>query len=242
LVEQRPTRPLDLDPYRAQIPIENMEYIRHLGFSPPQGEEMQVQADGHGWIYLNVLANLAQLHFTNVTASLVQNAINEYSKKLELSPDGRKVRWRGGTQMTIRSASNSPNQFAQQEYFLQQKLMAEQGNRSSEPTDRSSNQSRRGRHKSAYSPIFRMRDHSETGTGHEFENSYQISFGQDASEEPGSNSQHLSLYKQRSTEEDAAPLIFYRNLGFYMDLSGDPSPAPDRQGRYTSMATSCRNS
>ncbi|KAI7517393.1 hypothetical protein KC331_g21733, partial [Hortaea werneckii] len=34
-IEQRPTRPLDLDPHRAQVPDDNIRYMRHLGFSPP---------------------------------------------------------------------------------------------------------------------------------------------------------------------------------------------------------------
>jgi hypothetical protein len=32
--EQRPTRPLDLNPERAQIPADNIKYLQHLGFSP----------------------------------------------------------------------------------------------------------------------------------------------------------------------------------------------------------------
>ncbi|KAF2402458.1 hypothetical protein EJ06DRAFT_474125 [Trichodelitschia bisporula] len=107
-VEQRPTRPLDLDPYRAQVPAENIKYIRHLGFSPPDADTMLPQADGHGWIYLNVLTNMAQLHTISVAPDFVKKAISEHSRKLELSHDGRKVRWRGGKNVTRTSSNGSP--------------------------------------------------------------------------------------------------------------------------------------
>lgn len=61
--EQRPTRPLDLDPDRAQIPADNVEYIRHLGLSTPQlaSDDSNEETDAEGWIYLNLLINMAQL-------------------------------------------------------------------------------------------------------------------------------------------------------------------------------------
>lgn len=97
-VEQRPTRPLDLDLYRAQIPTENIEYIRHLGFQVPQAEPGIPSDDDQGWIYLNLLTNMAQLHTLNVTPSFVQSAITEFSSKFELSSDGRKIKWQTGNQ------------------------------------------------------------------------------------------------------------------------------------------------
>jgi len=67
--EQRPTRPLDLDPNRAQNPSENVEYIRHLGLSTPQLalDESADAPDGRRMEYLNLLINMAQLHIMNVT-------------------------------------------------------------------------------------------------------------------------------------------------------------------------------
>ncbi|PBP17935.1 frequency clock protein [Diplocarpon rosae] len=57
---QRPTRPLDLDPDRAQVPADNVDYIRHLGLSTPNfnsenSSDSDVGADSEGWIYLNLL-------------------------------------------------------------------------------------------------------------------------------------------------------------------------------------------
>ncbi|KAK3180129.1 hypothetical protein K4F52_008431 [Lecanicillium sp. MT-2017a] len=119
LAEQRPTRPKDLDPDRIQVPSDNMEYIRHLGLVPPEllpessDDTPDVAPDAEGWVYLNLLCNLAQLHMINVTPSFVRSAISEISTKFQLSADGRKIRWRGGTEGTKLSSDssgdNSPN-------------------------------------------------------------------------------------------------------------------------------------
>ncbi|KAH7156919.1 frequency clock protein [Dactylonectria macrodidyma] len=111
--EQRPTRPRDLDPDRTQIPSENMDYIRHLGLVPPEllaersMEPDSVHPDADGWVYLNLLCSLAQLHIINVTPEFVRVAVSEYSSKFQLSSDGRKIRWRGGSQGTKFSSDSS---------------------------------------------------------------------------------------------------------------------------------------
>ncbi|KAG5983578.1 hypothetical protein E4U55_007820 [Claviceps digitariae] len=109
--DQRPTRVKDLDPDRVQVPSENMEYIRHLGLVPPElltDSQKDVEPDTDGWVYLNLLCNLAQLHIVNVTPSFVRSAVSEISTKFQLSPDGRKIRWRGGSEGT-RFSSDSSN-------------------------------------------------------------------------------------------------------------------------------------
>ncbi|KAJ3572046.1 hypothetical protein NPX13_g5181 [Xylaria arbuscula] len=113
-LEQRPTRPRDLDPDRRQVPADNMEYIRHLGIVAPESEPYfsarDVSPDAEGWVYLNLLANLAQLHILNVTPDFIRSAVSEKSTKFQLSPDGRKIRWRGGdegTRFTSDSGSKS---------------------------------------------------------------------------------------------------------------------------------------
>ncbi|KAF2876774.1 frequency clock protein, partial [Massariosphaeria phaeospora] len=105
--DQRPTRPMDLDPFRAQVPTENMDYIRHLGFSPPNISFGEAPEDGHGWLYLNLLINLAQLHTFNVTPDFIKDAVTECSSMLELSDDGRKIRWKGGQSVTRNSGDSS---------------------------------------------------------------------------------------------------------------------------------------
>ena len=108
--EQRPTRLKDLDPDRIQVPSENMEYIKHLGLVPPEllNESTEdVHPDADGWAYLNLLCNLAQLHMINVTPDFVRAAVSDISTRIQLSPDGRKIRWRGGTEGTKFSSDSS---------------------------------------------------------------------------------------------------------------------------------------
>ncbi|KAK6822472.1 hypothetical protein PG987_014017 [Apiospora arundinis] len=108
--EQRATIPRDLDPDRPQIPSENMDYIRHLGLAAPQKQQYSakdVAPDAEGWVYLNLLCNLAQLHIFNVTPDFIRSAVSERSEKFQLSPDGRKIRWRGGDYGTKFSSESS---------------------------------------------------------------------------------------------------------------------------------------
>ncbi|KAM5354923.1 hypothetical protein ACJ41O_001569 [Fusarium nematophilum] len=105
LPEQRPTRPRDLDPDRAQIPSENMNYIRHLGLltpglQPGQRSTQDNRPDAGGWVHLSLLCNMAQIHILSVTPNFIRSAVSEISTRFQLSPDGRKVRWRGGSQGT----------------------------------------------------------------------------------------------------------------------------------------------
>ena len=92
---QRPTRPIDLDIHQAQDGASNMNYIRHLGLGllAPQAELAEAE---NGWVFLNLLFSLAQLHTLNVTLDFVRKAVTDLSLKLELSSDGQQVRWRGG--------------------------------------------------------------------------------------------------------------------------------------------------
>lgn len=96
--DQRPTRPLDLDMYRAQEPADNIQYIRHLGLASPTLKTDPYINTSAGWVYLNLLINMAQLHTFNVTPEFVRKSVTETSTKFELSPDGRKIRWKGGNE------------------------------------------------------------------------------------------------------------------------------------------------
>lgn len=92
---QRPTRPIDLDIHQAQDGAYNMNYIRHLGLGlhAPHAEFAEAE---NGWVFLNLLFSMAQLHTLNVTLDFVRKAVTDLSSKLELSSDGQQVRWRGG--------------------------------------------------------------------------------------------------------------------------------------------------
>lgn len=96
--EQRPTRRVDLDIRHAQAPEETMKYIRHLG-----------PYCSSSWIYLNLLSSMAQLHFFNVTPRSIRKAVARFSSKLEISPNGQKLRWKGGTQGTRLSSESGSN-------------------------------------------------------------------------------------------------------------------------------------
>lgn len=96
---QRSTQQNDLNPDRSQILSENMACIKHLGTLELEQEVsaslLDSAADADGWVYLNLLCNLAQLHIINATPSFVRSAISEISTTLQLSADGHKIRWRG---------------------------------------------------------------------------------------------------------------------------------------------------
>ena len=102
--EQRPTRPLDIDPNRAQVPADNLDYIRHLGFSSSTVAANATGQGWPGWVYLNLLISMAQIHTINVTPDFVREAVAEVSERFELSGDGRKIRWKGGTEETRMSS------------------------------------------------------------------------------------------------------------------------------------------
>lgn len=107
--EQRPTRPRDLDPDRPQVPAENMQYIRHLSDAGPEQHNpaMNGLLDADGWVYLNLLSNLAQLHMLNVTPSFIRTAVAKRSQKFQLSSDGHKIRWKGGAEGSKFSSDSS---------------------------------------------------------------------------------------------------------------------------------------
>ena len=104
--DQRPTRPLDLDLHRAQVPAENIQYIKHLGIASPVAEINGKAGFLKGWVYLNLLVGMAQLHTLNVTLDFIRKAIVDISTKFELSADGRKIRWIGGDKGTPLSSDS----------------------------------------------------------------------------------------------------------------------------------------
>lgn len=73
-------------------------HLRYPGVASPTTEPGPQASPG--WIYLNLLVNMAQLHTLNVTPDFVRKAIHDCSTKLMLSDDGCKVRWRGYSQQT----------------------------------------------------------------------------------------------------------------------------------------------
>ncbi|KAI1082407.1 frequency clock protein [Whalleya microplaca] len=240
--EQRPTRPYDLDPDRKQVPSENMDYIRHLGLVAPESQQQfsarDVSPDAEGWVYLNLLCNLAQLHILNVTSDFVRNAVSEKSAKFQLSPDGRKIRWRGGAEGTRFSSDSSGSD--------------SQRNQSSDDTDGSNDQDQRKKQKTQplendvnarkpskfgpwlqdsnssesfhYKPLFVHQQTSYSDEQPSGGDETGSSFGPPEESNLGMNSRWgqsgVSGVSQRKRRRDGA-IIYYSGAPFCTDLSGD---------------------
>lgn len=241
--DQRPTRPLDLDPHRAQVPRDNIQYMRRLGFSPKDPRSSESPEEGHGWVYLNFLINMAQLHTINVTSDFVRNALSDLSGKFEISNDGRKVRWRGGRSVTRSSSSRggqssdrTENSTSDGQSPRKRAKLSHTEKTRSFPTSVFGGASRgppadSGKH--AYTPMFHHRDSTDDSD----DSSYEIDNDDDSSYFPaqpvaGDSSGMTSsgirttsgMYgapKKRSQRNDDGPIIFYNNARFCTDLSGD---------------------
>jgi hypothetical protein len=239
--DQRPTRPLDLDPYRAQVPTENMDYIRHLGFTPPNMDSGEAPL-GHGWIYLNLLINMAQLHTLNVTPEYVKDALHEYSSHLEISRDGRKIRWKGGRDVTKHSGDSSsehwsgasPNEVGSVSPFKRMKTGT--SGTSSDMLDEAGNARRQARvqrekeqNKLAYKPLFFHKDDSENEDdfyGFDAESSARYSYQpKPTGDSSGFSSSIMQSAASKLRRRDDGPMIFYTKAKFCTDLSGDRNGA-----------------
>lgn len=233
--EQRPTRPLDLDPDRAQIPADNVRYIRHLGFSPQDPEYQRTPEDGHGWIYLNLLISMAQLHTIHVTPEFVRKAVAERSDHLEVSEDGRKVRWRGGSRITKTSSyggdssrertddddGQSPRKKMKNSHGKGVRAISERGNGTSvrKPQPEFT--------RLMYTPLFSHRSMSEdseassSAEGDYDDSPYTQQMGGESSAMTSSGLPTSAPKTKKKRKHDNGPIIFYNNAGFCTDLSGD---------------------
>ncbi|KAF2028765.1 frequency clock protein [Setomelanomma holmii] len=234
--DQRPTRPLDLDPFRAQVPGENMEYIRHLGFTPPDMDTGDAPEDGHGWLYLNLLINMAQLHTLNVTPDFVKDALTDYSSHLELSPDGRKIRWKGGLDVTRNSSDSSSEHFSggspDNPSSPTKRLKTEDGKERDEGLSSEQQARKLARakkesemHKFAYTPMFFHKEESEEDDeyyGYDVE-SFDPSFRppRNTGNSSGFSSSAVQSCSSTKRRRDDGPMIFYTKARFCTDLSGD---------------------
>ncbi|EMD66168.1 hypothetical protein COCSADRAFT_84809 [Bipolaris sorokiniana ND90Pr] len=238
--DQRPTRPLDLDPYRAQIPNENMSYIRHLGFSPPDMNSGEAPL-GHGWIYLNLLINMAQLHTLNVTPEFVKDALQDYSSHLEISRDGRKIRWKGGREVTQHSGESSSEHYSNaspnEAGYLSPFKRMKTGNSGSGSDPTGSDQARRlaryqrerEQNKFAYKPLFFHKEDSDNEDdfyGFDANSSANYSHQpQQTGNSSGFSSSVMQSSSPKPRRRENGPMIFYNKAKFCTDLSGDNNGA-----------------
>ncbi|KAI5817042.1 frequency clock protein-domain-containing protein [Pyronema omphalodes] len=224
--EQRPTRPIDLDPSREQIPSDNIEYLTHMTESSTKGGP---NTQG-GWVYLNLMINMAQLHTINVTPPFIKKAIASVSTKLELSADGRMVRWRGndgsqsGSSMTGDTGSDrSPGP---------------QGNRNADGKTFESGSESRSLSYGSGSGSGSGSGPGGVGGGPQVQESHKFhyrpifvgsqSFEDDSSSCITSDTDSQEQQKRSSSGEsggtgskrrDTGPIIFYKGVGFCTDLS-----------------------
>lgn len=245
--EQRPTRPLDLDLHRAQVPRDNIQYIRHLGFSPADFDAEE-RIDDHGYIYLNVLTNMAQLHTLNVTTDFVKKSIAEYSDKLMLSRDGRKVRWKGGQDVTKTSSDGSPGEGSPSSTRdlerPSKKSSTHRGNSNSNSNSSPAKASRAGSsNKLAYVPLFFHKQDSADDdlTSDEHTTSWDSPQQEQlAGNSSGLTSSGIRTSSSKRKRGDNGPIIFYNKMKFCTDLSGDHNPVGTSNNpnvRYSTIIT-----
>ncbi|GAA5934718.1 uncharacterized protein JCM15063_003050 [Sporobolomyces koalae] len=61
-----------------------------------------------GWVYLNLASTMAELHKFSVTLSFVQESVRECSSNLEVSTDGKRIRWIGASPSPSPPPSSAP--------------------------------------------------------------------------------------------------------------------------------------
>lgn len=250
--EQRPTRPLDLDPQRAQVPSDNIRYLRQMGFSPFDPESSRSPEDGHGWIYLNFLINMAQLHTINVTSDFVRKAIGEYSQKFEVSNDGRRVRWKGGPNLTRTSSSGEGSSHTGENTPDRQsprKRLKLSHNLSTQQVGGTSQRLQSETSKFSYTPLFFHRDDSDEtdDSSSEEEDSgsmsspYRAPIHGDSSGMTSSGARTTTVPPMASNKKkhkhDDGPIIFYNNARFCTDLSGDHNTPTNYSAPIHTMAS-----
>ena len=250
--EQRPTRPLDLDLHRAQVPSDNLEYIRHLGLAADADQA----SEGEGWVYLNLLTSMAQLHTLNVTPEFIRHAIADASAQFELSADGTKVRWSGGVEGTRLSSDSEESEGMAKKSMETSHLASKTGSfaDSSEVQELNSalpflvsekaavpetGAKRRpvtlGQHdgvKFHYRPLFFHTAPSEEESADSVSPTEESSSdwrenatGLNSGLNSGSHGLRESEVRLRKQNHGNGPIIFYNKARFCTDLSGDPSGA-----------------
>ncbi|KAK7732236.1 hypothetical protein SLS53_008525 [Cytospora paraplurivora] len=237
LPEQRATRPRDLDPDRVQVPSDNMQYIRHLGVTAPESlsetryTHQDVSMDAEGWIHLNLLCSLAQLHILNVTPDYIRSAVSEKSTKFQLSRDGKKIRWRGGMEGTKFSSDSSGGSSQRSPDTEATDVSNEEGQRKRQKIDgkalstssrtQTYTRPRNADHSSGfhYKPLF-SRKHSSSAETSMDDTASEIGALGNSNWSPGLLSDSGSPTRRKRRHDGA--IIYYNGAPFCTDLSGDP--------------------
>ena len=256
---QRETRPLDLDPNRTQTAQENINYIRHLGMSPKLTAEENSDTDHIlGWVPLNLLFNLAQLHIFYVTPDFVRSAITEISTRFELSKDRQMVRWQGGSVDTKSSDSEGDRVMREattdssDSGSKRRKMGGNSGTDTAGPGNNHGNSttaSSSNRHESArgrrrydldYKPLFSKNSKSSGRPYHHDDGAStylprSTVDGDAYGSAPGTMMTHETNYTH--PRSDAGPIVFFSGAHFVTDLSGDPKDAIAQDPRFFQYGT-----
>jgi len=208
--------------------------MRHLGsvfpaFDTRRTSHENVSPDADGWVYLNLLCNLAQLHMVNVTPSFIRSAVAEKSAKFQLSPDGQKLRWRGGSDGT-KFSSDSGGEYSPKDSSVDESETSNESRRQKkQKTGPARNDSKFGPQKTTtsgdsfhYKPLF-IHQSSSVETSPDGSNSQQSDGVADESN-PGNSKWDYSgsgSSPRKKRRHDGA-ITYYSGAPFCTDLSGDP--------------------
>ncbi|KAL8659314.1 MAG: hypothetical protein Q9226_000487 [Calogaya cf. arnoldii] len=229
---------------QQRLSPDEVRHSRHLRGASPIAEPSP-QAT-HEWVYLNLLANMAQLHTLNVTPEFVRKAIHDSSTKLVLSDDGCRVRRRGYSQETGMSPDESCNSAASpltSSAMPSSVKKLEPDRRSLSTTRKDSAQENStsylkdtgsaGRHRSSmlkdasvsslhYKPMFAPRKRRSSQT-HDTKDDRSV-------DSDTTSSSMASGFAQTKTDNQSGPMIFLDRDPFFLDLSRD-LPDCDRLDR-----------
>ncbi|GAA6054583.1 hypothetical protein JCM3770_000062 [Rhodotorula araucariae] len=81
-------------------PLDPSRMVPNLGALSASNETYFANLLSHdflsqGFVYLNLVLTMAQIHRFSVTVAFVQRAVRQFSHRLELSEDGGRIRWKG---------------------------------------------------------------------------------------------------------------------------------------------------
>lgn len=223
---QRATRPMDLDMHQAQYGADNMSYIRHLGLCLPLQQPGLPNA-GDGWVYLNLLMSMAQIHTLNVTPDFVRKAVAEMSSKIELSSDGQQVRWRG-------DVNESSVTVDREEARMDEACVARSVDSSTPLEKPTSSRSTPEKRSDGRVPTMSQSDHPYKALSrceglniHSLcgQSDIGLSYvgtadGVQFSDDPHTAQSFGNAIPPLQTKEESGPIIFYSNATFCTDLSG----------------------
>lgn len=232
--EQRTTGPLDHHQSQTQSMTNSIGYIQRLGISSSSLKDEPCPNDD--WIYVNLLTSMAQLHTLNVTPKFVRQAIVECSAHLELSEDGRKVRWRTGPgSNSVRSKAPTTAFYVDEQDQNSVTEMSIQGSQSLILSDETRSvatslgrikqaprlEQRQNSLNSRYEPLF---------VHHQDSDDQEILGDEDASSVPSTEVSSDDMYLGADTyrgnvvkvqKMPSGPIIFFKKASFCIDKSRD---------------------